>query len=128
MPKYYLLLTGEADYAPLSPAEGEATLKAFMDWSGSLAAEGRLLAAERLSNEEFKILRPGANPLSTDGPYAESKEAIGGYFAITAADVEEAAKIASGCPHLQHGGSIQVRGVYAVPADMDCPEAQTANA
>lgn len=118
MAKYFLLLTGEGDYAKLSPAEGEATLKSFMDWHQSLAKEGKLLGAERLSDDDYKVLRPGPNPLSTDGPFLESKEAIGGYFLIEADNVDEAAKVAAGCPHLQHGGSVQVRGVYSnVPAE-----------
>ncbi len=47
----------------------------------------------------------------TDGPYAESKEVVGGFFIIAAKDYEEACKIAQGCPHLKHYGRVEVRQI-----------------
>ena len=47
----------------------------------------------------------------TDGPFAEVKEALGGYFAIKAVDYDEATKISKGCPHLKYGGWIELRKV-----------------
>jgi hypothetical protein len=111
MPKFILLLTGEGKYATFSPAEQEAAFKSFMEWTMELRNNGTLLDAERLA-PEVRILQPGPSPVVTDGPFAESKEAIGGYFAISAKDRDEATKIASGCPHLKYGGFVQLRGVY----------------
>ena len=62
----------------------------------------------------------------TDGPsrgrrrqgpgraYSETKEIVGGYFQIRAASYEEAVEIAEGCPHLEFGGSIEIREIDAV--------------
>ena len=50
----------------------------------------------------------------TDGPYAESKELVGGYFIISAADYDEACRVAESNPHFKYGGNIEVRQVDAV--------------
>jgi hypothetical protein len=49
-----------------------------------------------------------------DGPFAESKEAIGGYFYLTVADENEAIEIAKQCPGLEHGAVVEVRPVSDV--------------
>jgi hypothetical protein len=49
----------------------------------------------------------------TDGPYAEGKEVIGGYFFLTVADLDEATAIAQQCPGLPLGLSVEVRPVVA---------------
>jgi hypothetical protein len=46
-----------------------------------------------------------------DGPYTETKEVIGGYFLIEAADESEAVEIAKACPGLTRGGVVEVRGI-----------------
>nr|MDQ3623431.1 YciI family protein [Verrucomicrobiota bacterium] len=51
-----------------------------------------------------------------DGPFAESKEAIGGYFLLTVADEDEAVAVARQCPLLEHGGVVEVR-----PVAPECP-------
>ena len=47
----------------------------------------------------------------TDGPYAEVKEVVGGYFLIRASSYDVAVEIARTCPHLRYGGRIEVRQV-----------------
>ncbi len=47
----------------------------------------------------------------TDGPYAESKDIIGGYSLIEARDLAQATQLASGCPILEHGGFVEVRPI-----------------
>jgi hypothetical protein len=56
-----------------------------------------------------------------DGPFAESKETIGGYFLITAGSLDQATEIACQCPILEYGTAIEVRPVAA-----DCPTLQRA--
>ena len=55
----------------------------------------------------------------TDGPYSESKEVLGGYYIIEAASYDNAVEHAQSCPHLEYGGTIEVRQiqVMARPAD-----------
>jgi hypothetical protein len=52
----------------------------------------------------------------SDGPYAESKEAIGGYFLVQVETIEEAIAIAQGIPALQYGAKVDVR-----PVAEECP-------
>jgi hypothetical protein len=48
----------------------------------------------------------------TDGPYSETKEVLGGYYTIEAANYDEAVQRTLDHPHLEHGGTIEVRHVY----------------
>jgi len=50
----------------------------------------------------------------TDGPYSETKEILGGYFTVTADNYEAAVKRAGECPHLEFGGTIEVREVDVI--------------
>jgi hypothetical protein len=66
----------------------------------------------KLRDETGKnITGVGPNQVVTDGPYAETKEIIGGYWIITAANYGEAVKLASTCPSLEFGSRIEVREV-----------------
>jgi hypothetical protein len=56
-----------------------------------------------------------------DGPFAESKEAIGGYFLLQVSDLEEAVEIAKECPALEHGVDVEVRQIV-----QECPPYQVA--
>jgi hypothetical protein len=92
-----------------------AVTREYIAWAERMRAEGRLKGTERLSNDPGKVLRPkGGRIAVTDGPYAETKEIIGGYFAISAADYDEACRIAESCPHLKYGGRIEVRQFYTM--------------
>jgi hypothetical protein len=55
----------------------------------------------------------GGPVITTDGPYAETKEALTGYYLIEAEDLEEAVAIAQNCPGLPHGVKVEVRPVMA---------------
>ena len=54
-----------------------------------------------------------------DGPFAESKEAIGGYFLLQADDLDEAVAVAKQCPALEYGSTVEVR-----PVAEECPTFQ----
>ena len=113
MSKFVLLLTGSGTYASLSPAEHEAALKLYMDWTSKLRADGYFLDAERLA-DETRLISPGVKPVVTDGPFAESKEAVAGFYAVEAKDLDAATELALGCPHLKYGGYMHVRPVFAM--------------
>jgi hypothetical protein len=99
-----------------------------MAWFRRLTDEGKAVAGNPLEREG-KIVY-GKNRVVSDGPFAESKEAIGGYFLLDIATMDEAVKIAQECPGLPYGVQVEVRPVAA-----ECPaasevknEAQFANA
>jgi len=58
----------------------------------------------------------GKNRVVSDGPFAESKEAIGGYFLLDVASLDDAVAIAQECPGLPYGIRVEVRPVAA-----ECP-------
>jgi hypothetical protein len=94
-----------------TPEQMQGNIQDWMDWMGGIAAQGKLASGNRLSFEG-KTLKP--NNVIADGPYAEVKEIIGGYVIVKAANIDEAMKLAEGCPIFSHGGNVEVRSVVAV--------------
>lgn len=99
------------DYNPSfkpSPEQMQASIKQWQDWIGGIAAQGKFLSTNRLGFEG-KTLKP--NNVIVDGPYAEVKEIVGGYILVKATNIDEAMKLAEGCPILNIGGHVEVRNV-----------------
>ena len=99
------------DYNPAfkpSPEQMQASIKQWQDWIGGIAAQGKFVGTNRLSSVG-KTLKP--NQVIVDGPYAEVKEIIGGYVIVKATTLDEAMKLAEGCPILAIGGHVEVRTV-----------------
>jgi hypothetical protein len=68
---------------------------------------------KRLAEDAGRVIRAqGGKPRATDGPYSETKEVLGGYYAIEAANYEEAVARSLDHPHLEYGGTIELRQVY----------------
>lgn len=112
MPQYMLLLHESSTASEnISPGEMEAIIKRYTAWSASVAARGHLRGGNKLQDGTGRCLSNAGGKLSvTDGPYAESKEVLGGYFLIEAANYDEAVHVASDCPHLDFG-AIEVREI-----------------
>ena len=110
----YLLLLHEdpSQYAALSPSDIQAIIEQYRIWSRKLAEAGRLVEGHKLSDEGGKRVRAGkGSPLVTDGPYAESKDVIGGLFVVKASSYDEAVKLVSDCPHLRGRNEIELRKI-----------------
>src|SRR6267142_2529937 len=90
---YLLLFRGNEWQKRLSPEELEKTLGRFMGWFEELKAEGKMKGANPLY-AEGKLVSGSNGRIVVDGPFAESKEAIGGYFLVSVAGEEEAVTIA----------------------------------
>lgn len=103
------------DFSQFSPEDIQAMIGEYLDWRRKIEADGKLVGGEKLKDEGGKHLS-GANGdiRVTDGPFSEAKEVIGGYFAISAADYDEAVEISRSCPHLKYGGRIELREVESV--------------
>lgn len=122
-----LLFRGNAWLKNLSSEDKQKVTNEWMAWFRRLMNEGRAIAGNPLESEG-KIVS-GKNRVVSDGPFAESKEAIGGYFLLDVASMDEAVAIAQECPGLPYGARVEVRPVAA-----ECPvasevkhEAQFAN-
>jgi hypothetical protein len=114
MPEFMLLLhESPAESASLSPDDMQRIIERYRLWSGQLASSGQLLGGDKLREDGGKHLRRprgGKRATSVDGPYAEAKEVVGGYFKISAADYDEAVRLATDCPHMDYGW-IEVREI-----------------
>jgi hypothetical protein len=75
--------------------------KRYMAWADSLRQKGTLVGGEKLAAGGVRHIKvKDGKPIASDGPYAEVKDVIGGYFVIEAGHAAEAEAIAGDCPHL----------------------------
>jgi hypothetical protein len=115
--EYLLLFRGTVWDKGLSPEEIQNIMTQWMNWLEHLTKEGKVKAAQPLANEG-KIVSWEKKLVISDGPFAESKEAVGGYFLLYAKP-DEAVEIAKQCPALKHGVSVEVRPVVEQCASME---------
>jgi hypothetical protein len=111
----YLLMLHEtpAAYAGISPAEMAAIIERYAAWAQALGERGQLAGGHKLTEDGgVRLSRRNGKVLASDGPYAESKDVVGGFFLINAVDDAEAQRIAEGCPHLDFGDNwIELRRI-----------------
>jgi hypothetical protein len=113
MPNYILFLYMNPDRPrPSSPDEALAITKTYVAWTDRIRTEGRHRAGQKLTNDAGKIMQSkGGRTSITDGPFAEGKDVIGGFWVIGAKDYDEACRVAETSPHLGYGGRIEVREI-----------------
>lgn len=94
----------------LSPEEMQQIAGQWMAWFKKLTDQGIALAGNPL-NPEGKVVSGKGGKVIADGPFAESKEAIGGFFMLKVDSLDEAVAIAQQCPGLPYGIKVEVRPV-----------------
>ena len=111
----FLLYNTDDDFQGFSPEEMQGIVQKYKAWGDGLKENGRFIGSDKLVDDEGRVLRrENGTTRVLDGPFSETKEIIGGYFAVQAEDYDEAVQIAEGCPHLEYGGMIQIREVDAL--------------
>ncbi len=113
MSEYVLLYRNTAEARELAmgaPERAEASLAKWRAWMAELAAKGQLRNRGLALEMAGQVVR-ATTRAPTDGPYAETKELVGGFSVIEARDLAHAAEIAAGCPIVPFGGSVEVRPV-----------------
>lgn len=93
----------------ISPEEMQASIQKWEDWLGKGQQDGWCVAMGDALGPDGKVVQ--ADKTVTDGPYLESKEMIGGYSVIEAADYDAACQHAMGCPIYEVGGVVEVRAI-----------------
>jgi hypothetical protein len=106
-PSEYLVISRGQWDRDVPPEEIQGAIDRFYEWHDRLVGEGTMKRGHRLAREGKTVSRDGV----VDGPYAESKEVIGGYWFIVAGSLEEAVRIASDNPCLAYGLSFEVRPI-----------------
>lgn len=104
--EYLLLSRGQWD-PEKTPEEIQAAIDSFYAWYERLVAEGRFRRGHRLAMGTKLVTRTGVR----DGPFAESKEIVGGYWFVVAGSLEEAAAIAAANPCVACGLSLELRPI-----------------
>jgi hypothetical protein len=117
--EYLLLIRGTHWSEGLSPAELQRAMTDFYAWVDGLNQRGVNRGAQPLV-EEGKIISGARGAQITDGIFAESKEAIAGYFRLGVPSMDDAVRLAQACPILTYGAQIEVRPI----ADLCRPMAE----
>ena len=113
--QYLLLFRGGKQMEIASAQELQEIMERSRVWFEGLAAKGIVQGSHPLKSEAKLVSGKGGRTV-VDGPFTESKEAIGGYLLLTASSFEEATAIAQAMPGLDYGSQIEVREI----AD-ECP-------
>jgi len=109
MAQFILLYANGPAERPPEPTqeEMERAIAEYVAWAGKLRASSQMVGGARLTSvwrDPGRVCNGvGEKFLATDGPLAETKEVIGGYHIVEAADYDEAARLCAHHPHLQRG-------------------------
>ena len=114
---YMLLFRGLHWDKGLSPEEIQKIMGQWNAWFERLTLQGKVKGAQPLERQG-KIVS-GKGRTVADGPFAESKEAVGGYFLLQVDGLDEAVEIAKDCPAIEYGVAVEVR-----PVAEQCPPMQ----
>jgi hypothetical protein len=112
--RYMLLLIGDEDqWENLSEAEAGEAMQAYEDYSRQVIDAGAFVAGEGLqhSSTATSLRLVDGERVLTDGPFAETKEQLGGFYLLDCRDLDEALDWAEKCPAAAVGGTIEVRPV-----------------
>ena len=119
----YLLLLYDEDSAtppsaPPDPDVAQAVMSEYSAYTSATREAGVFVAGEALENVTTATsvrVRDG-DPLTTDGPFAETKEALGGFYLLECRDLDDALSWAARCPAAKYG-TVEVRPIWELPAD-----------
>ena len=110
MAQFMLLLYDDpSTWLKLSPEEMQEAIQKYFAWT----KKPFTVDSKRLAEDTGRIVRArDGKPHSSDGPYSETKEVLGGFYLIEAADYDEAVQRTLDHPHLEYGGTIEVRQLW----------------
>lgn len=111
-----LVHMGHDIFKDFTEADGRQLDRDSLDYDRELEAAGHFVAAQALQGPESAVLVKVRNGeiSTTDGPFSETKEYLGGFILVEARDMNEAIRIAAGIP-LAKLGTIEVRPIYTIP-------------
>jgi hypothetical protein len=110
---YLLLFRSETWYRDLEEEKVTEIVTKWMEWYTGLVKSGVVENGRPLASSGKVVTAPG---VVKDGPFAEAKETVGGYFIVNAKSIEEAVAVANQCPGLPYGVMVEVR-----PMMESCP-------
>jgi hypothetical protein len=120
--KVLLLLYGdETKWMDMSPEEAQQSVEEWNAYGQELTDAGVLVTGEALAPtaEATTVRRDENEVIRTDGPFAETREQLGGFYVLECKDIDEAAGWAAKVPDLGEGGSVEVRPVVDWEAEAE---------
>ena len=115
--EYLLLIYGnEQGLAATPPAQVQEMVGAFMAYTEALRDAGVLRGSNRLrpTSAATTVRTVSGQPQTIDGPFAETREQLGGYYLVEVPDLDAALSWARRCPAAQGRGSVEVRPIWAM--------------
>jgi len=109
--KFMLLFRGTLWDRAHSAEEIRKIMNQWTTWMEDLMSQGTIKGGQPLDRYEGKVVSWKNGEIIVDGPFAESKEAIGGYFLLEVDGQNEAVEIAKQCPALEYGLDVEVRRI-----------------
>lgn len=112
--RYLLLIATDEDVAAaLGDDERAAMTAEYLAFSEELRRRGVLLGSDRLrpTSDATTVRVRDGEVLVADGPFAETKEQVGGYYLVDCGDLDEAIEVAAAVPGARHG-TVEVRPIW----------------
>jgi len=112
--RYMLLICNdETSYLARAPEEQAASLAEYGAWVEEMGKRGLLQGGERLrpTTDATTVRVERGEVLTADGPFAETKEQVGGYFVVDCKDLDEAIEVAAALPGAKDG-TVEVRPIW----------------
>jgi hypothetical protein len=118
--QYALLIYGQEPTQAAPDDLMAAEFQEYEEFTAFLRARDAMLAGEALepTSTATTVRVVDGKTLATDGPFAETKEALGGFYLVEAADLDEAIRFAAMIPGAKRG-SIEIRPIFSVPSTHD---------
>lgn len=113
MPHFMLVLRDDPTvFQNYGPADMQSLLQKYESWAAAMTAQGRLVGGNKLQDEGGRTMRVRGGCIATqDGPYAETKEIVSGYFIVRADDYDHAQRLCADHPVFSHQGVLEIRAV-----------------
>ena len=116
--KYMLLICNDSErFAQLSPQEQEGWMGEYFAFSTAIQESGEMVAGDPLLGIDTAttVTIRGGETITTDGPFAETKETIGGYYIVDVPDLDRAIELAAKIPEARVG-KIEIRPIMEMPS------------
>ena len=113
-----LIYENETAWEAVPPAESEAIMNEYFQFTDEIRKNGKYVAGEALqpTASSTTVRVRNGKVSTTDGPFAETKEQLGGFYMIEATDLNDAIQVASRIPSARHG-AIEIRPVVDFSAE-----------
>ena len=114
-----LIYSDETQWPKMPPAESAKWMSEYREFGENIKQSGQYVAGHRLqpTGTATTVRVRDGKMSTTDGPFAETKEQLGGFYMIEAKDLNDAIQVAAKIPGARHG-SVEVRPVAEVPANV----------